>query len=219
MIIIINILNLFIHFFSLEYKNINQKTDSEKILFLNKHKLEISIIKENIFKEILSNQKKNENKKAIKKNGVLEVRLLNNKKIFLKDSKTKSDDIEQIFYTYFGYLKEIDFHVIKVQHYETGEFILINNKTGVQTKIWGIPKISPDKNHLAIASNSFGYDIMPSGIQMWHIQDNKLILEWELKGENWGADKLIWKNKNEFYFEKHFIEDELVQYISIKIDF
>jgi hypothetical protein len=124
-------------------------------------------------------------------------------KLVLKDSLSYSDDVNQVTYKYVGFLKDIEYYIIIAQYYETGEYLLVDYKTGIKNKIWGLPKLSPDKKRIVAASNAIGYDIMPNGIQMWGIQKNgKLKLEWEYKQNQWAPDNVEWASNNTIYVNK-----------------
>jgi hypothetical protein len=182
----------------------NGEDVSDTALFLNEHKILISSISEDEYKKAAQGERLNIDTTLIKKNkDELVLSIAGNKKVILRDSLANSDNTEQVTYNYIGHFKEAGLYVIKVQYYETGEYILINDKTGVKTKVWGEPKLSPDKKHIVCASNAVGYDIMPNGIQMWLIQKGNLNLDWEYKQEQWGPDGIIWENENIFYFTKH----------------
>lgn len=183
----------------------NGKNDvSDSILFLNAHKIRIRSISEDEYKKVAHTEHLNIDTTIVKKNkGELVLSIAGNKKIVLRDSLADSDNTEQVTYNYIGKFKEVGLYIIRIQYYEMGEYMLINNKTGTKTKVWGEPKLSPDKKHIACASNAIGYDVMPNGIQMWVIQKGDLKLEWEYKQEQWGPDGLIWKNEKTLYFIKY----------------
>lgn len=115
---------------------------------------------------------------------------------------TRSDDVDQVVYEYIGLLKRVNMHLIKVKYYEAGEFLLVNAETGTQTKMWGIPKVSPDKKHIIAASNAVGYDMMPNGIQMWSIIGGELQLDWEYNQEKWAPLDIDWISKDKFCLKR-----------------
>ncbi len=180
------------------------KDVSDTVLFLNTHKIQISSISEEEYKKAAQTEPLKIVTTSIKKSkGEIVLSLANNKKVILKDSLAGSDNSEQVTYNFIGHFKEVGLYVINVQYYETEEYLLISDKTGVITKVWGEPKLSPDKKHIACASNAIGYDIMPNGIQIWLVQKDTLKLDWESKQEQWGPMDIIWVTENKFYFTKH----------------
>lgn len=185
----------------------NQKTDQDKkedsILVLNNHKVLLKGITEIEYKKTAKLEQINPDTILVTKiKGDLALDLANNSKIVLKDSLANTDNTEQVTYTYIGYFKDAGFYVIKAQFFETSEYLLINYKTGDKTKIWGKPKLSPNKEYIVASSNSLGYDIMPNGIQMWSIKNSELKLEWEYKQEQWECDEILWANNDTIYFIK-----------------
>ncbi len=163
----------------------------------------MSNISEDKFRKALKVEQKNSDTTSVVKNkGKLIIALANNKKVILKDSLADSDNVEQVIYTYIEHLKDVGFYVIKAQHYETSEYLLINDKTGYKVKIWEKPKLSPDKKHIVASSNSLVYDAMPNGIQMWSLQSGTLNLEWEYKQDEWEPDSIVWAGNSSLYFIK-----------------
>ena len=49
-------------------------------------------------------------------------------------------------YTYLGYAVDFKFHLIRVEYYETTQWLLID-AFGKQTAMWGEPVFAPDKKH------------------------------------------------------------------------
>ncbi|MCX8472289.1 MAG: hypothetical protein ORN85_01435 [Sediminibacterium sp.] len=180
------------------------QSDFDTVLFLNTHEIHINSIREDEYKKAAQTERFIIDNSRIKKNkDKLVLNLTENIKVVLRDSLSNSDNTEQVTYNYIGHFKEVGLYVIIVQYYESVEFLLINDKTGVKTKIWGEPKLSSDNKHIVCSSNAIGYDIMPNGIQMWLIEKDNLILEWVYKQEQWGVDGIIWVKENCFYFIKH----------------
>ncbi len=177
---------------------------SDTVLFFNNHQIYINSISEDEYKKAAQTERINLDISPIKKNnGKLVLNLTGNIKVVLRDSLSNSDNTEQVTYNYLGHFKEVSLYVIIVQYYESVEYLLINDKTGVKTKIWGEPKLSSDNKHIVCSSNAIGYDIMPNGIQMWLIEKDNLKLVWEYKQEQWGVDGIIWVKENCFYFIKY----------------
>jgi hypothetical protein len=163
-------------------------------LLLNKVSVYLSSFSKLEFQKLKSSNKTNYAITSIKKNkNEISLPLKNSKNLILKDSLSKTDNSEQVTYIYKGYLQNIGFYVILAQYYETGEYILINDETGSKKKIWGEPIVSADHKSIVDFSNAVGYDVMPNGIQLWEIQQNKeLKLKWEYQIDHWGADSIEW---------------------------
>ncbi len=177
-------------------RNIDSKEPVFDTIVLNKHTICISPITEFEYNEIKNSHKIDyDTTPIIKTNGVLILPLAKNKKVILKDSLSNTDFVEQVTYEYIGFIKEVDLYIVSAQFYETGEILLINYKTGLKTKMWSIPKLSPDRKRLVAWSGILDYDLMPNGIQMWSIQkDGELKLEWEYTQNKWEPYDVKWTN-------------------------
>jgi len=177
-------------------RNIDSKESVFDTIVLNTHTICISPITELEYNEIRNSYKIDyDTTPIIKTNGVLALPLAKNKKVILKDSLSNTDFVEQVTYEYIGFIKEVDLYIVSAQFYETGEILLINYKTGLKTKMWSIPKLSPDRKHLVAWSGILDYDLMPNGIQMWSVQKNgELKLEWEYTQNEWEPYDVKWAN-------------------------
>jgi hypothetical protein len=209
-------------------KNGNKITEELKIdtLVINNHTLYIDSISEKEYNNRFEAVKiiSYDSTPVKKDKSELILRLEGNKKIVLKDSLSKSDNIDQVTYTYVGFFKTIGFYVVIAQYYETGEYLLINYKTGAMTKVWGLPKLSPNQKRFVCFSDAVGYDIMPNGVQMWEIYPNgELNLEWEYSQETWAPKNIIWANDKSIYVVKSIpdflslTKREETSYISITL--
>jgi hypothetical protein len=80
-------------------------------------------------------------------------------------------------YHYRDYLKEIGFYVCFAALYEGSYYILINDTTGEEFELNGIPKISKDKKRLmsSVYDNDSPYN--DGGLYIWKILNQKIELE------------------------------------------
>ena len=162
------------------------------------HKLIITQLDEKKYKSLknkIKNLRKVKERLISKKNGVICLPLENSTNKIFEDSVI-SENENQISYEYIGYEKALNSYIILVKYYETGEYMLINNKTGKESKLWGLPIISPNQKKVCCYGDALGYDVMPNGIQMYDYSDNNLIKEWEWEIEDWKPESVEWLNNN-----------------------
>jgi len=194
-------------------------------LSINKHTLYIDNITESEFKAV---EKKNEyydSTEIIKRNGVIALNLESKQKLYLRDLLANSDNTNQVTYQYVGFFQKQKFYIVLAQYYETGEYLLIDGRTGKKYKLWGMPKISPKGDLLISSSDALGYDVMFNGIQMWKIEKNgQLNLEWEYKQDQWAPESIDWVNNESFSVVKRIpdylslTKKEERKYIKISIE-
>lgn len=164
------------------------------------NKINITYIREYDYKR--ENKRKNEFKilkgNGLKKNGVLNIRIKNNKLITFKDKIDKKDETNISYYKYIGFIPKLNFHIIQVKYYETGEYIILNAENGKKYYCWGLPNISPSGKKIFCLSGSINYDIMPNGIQIFNINKNQVTKnieyttdKWEPVDGYWGNDRKI----------------------------
>ncbi|MFH1627155.1 MAG: hypothetical protein ABIE47_00340 [Pseudomonadota bacterium] len=65
-------------------------------------------------------------------------------------------------YSYVDYFPSIRSHVVYVQYYEGGDFILINSVSGQKTNVWSMPIASPDSSRFLTAFAAIAYG--PNGL-------------------------------------------------------
>jgi hypothetical protein len=197
------------------------KVNQVDTVTLNSHDLYIDHVSESQYNIVLHSAKNKYDKNSIKKTENKLMLPLSNGMIILTDSLPDSDDVGQITYKYVGFLKEISYYIIMAKYYETGEYIAVNYNNGNKTKIWGLPKVSPDNKHLVVTSSNLYYDIMPNGIQMWEIMETgELKLNWEYQPKDWEPRNAEWASNNDIYILKvtpHGSNNqELKEYIRIR---
>lgn len=120
-----------------------------------------------------------------------------------QDSLVDTDDTDQKMYRIIGEFKGKGITLLSVQYYETGECFLIDNETGKETIVWGIPKLSLDGKYLFIGTCALGYDeIMPNGFQIWELKkNNELKLLHEIREKEWCINEFYWIGKNSLAIE------------------
>jgi hypothetical protein len=123
-----------------------------------------------------------------RKDGRLEISLKSGEVKVFKD--TLSESYTDVAYSFRAYLKAIGYFLIAVQFYEGGGYLMINDNTGKEFFILDLPTISPSKQRLVSSSNYA--EIEDSGIQIWRLTSNEMVLEWSIESADWGAKNAIW---------------------------
>ena len=136
--------------------------------------------------------------------GVTTIKIKNNKTVQFIDPVVKGDGVQD--YDYMFFIPEIDSHLVRCQFYEGGEFILVNNETGVTQEIWTIPSISPEKNRLAVASEDLFPRYDRNGIQIFEIVSGNYIKQFEQELDDWGPDNVRWLSNDAFIVDKYILE-------------
>ena len=174
-----------------------------------------------MYKSILSKpfNRRIKDTSIIKRVGVLRFKLPYGKEVTFKDINSKHEADNKTF-LFKGILNN-RFYIILGKYYDTGEYLLVDKYDGNTTSLWGDPIVSPDGTHLAAFSSALGYDMMPNGVQMFTIDHNKLVPDWEYKIEDWEPEALRWVNTNSLIVTKHIPSDlsktnyEVKEYIKI----
>ncbi len=107
-------------------------------------------------------------------------------------------------YRYRGLLPEIGQHLVQVDLYEGGGWLLVGAATTDQTHVLGPPVVAPDRSGFVATSVDLeaGYD--PNGIQVWSLARGFPRLEWGLDGgDAWGASDAVWIDARTVEFTRH----------------
>ena len=82
-----------------------------------------------------------------------------------------------------GYLLVADlpgqhFFLVSVTHYEGGEFLLIDDRTGRRTEVDAVPAFSPDQKRFLVIAQNEAYGSF-YGLQVWRRDGDAAVLEWQ----------------------------------------
>ena len=134
-----------------------------------------------------------------------EINLLGGDSRTLADSPEENEDFRQ--YEYLYYIEKLGYFVFRINFYEAGQFLLIDDKFGYSRPISGFPVASPDYKHL-IATNAdavAGFEL--NGIQIFGFTDHGM--------------EIFFEKEFEFYepFLPKWMDEKTVQVTLIPVDF
>lgn len=141
---------------------------------------------------------------------------VNDKIIVLQDS-FEEDNPSYICYQYMGEFLSIGLLCFRVDKYEIGTILLINQYTGNSIEFFGEPTLSPKSELMFNASQIMNYDPFPNNIQIWTIKDNQIKLCIEYQLDNWIPEDVKWVNEKTIFFRQRF-EDNSILYAKIDLD-
>jgi hypothetical protein len=152
---------------------------------------------------------------VLRRDAELHIPLLTGDTLVLRDSV--SDTATGVRHSYRAYLPSIGYHVVEVQYYEGGTYLLVNGVSGKTAFSNGVPVVSPDNRRLAAANVDLESGYSPTTVQVWRLEDDSLALEWEhdfLAGgaaadSTWGPSALRWLTPNEIRLAKQYALGEV----------
>jgi hypothetical protein len=130
----------------------------------------------------------------------LTVNLQNNRTVEFTDNSSIDDTYSA--YNYLIFIPEINSHLIYEQWYEGKQYVLVSNETGVTQAVWAIPRISPEKNRLAVANKDLLAGYTPNGLQVFELVSGNYIKQFE-RQLDWGADNPRWLDNAAFSVDKY----------------
>ena len=96
-------------------------------------------------------------------------------------------------YSYYDVVPALDAYVLHAQYYEGDAWLLVSSKNGAQTKISGLPVVSPDKRRFITGSYDLVADYNPNEIVVWKIGGGgSFKKEWKTEPRDWGPTFLEW---------------------------
>lgn len=132
--------------------------------------------------------------------------------IVLTDSLVEIGDPDEREHNYYGQFKKEGFYLVGVRYWESYEFFLINKKTGEQTSLWDFPELSPKLGFFANTSLPYGMEGQTNGLQIWKIDNGKLIKYFEIDQDKWIPFKIYWESEKSLIVQ--VVEKEKFDYFS-----
>lgn len=164
------------------------------------------------------------NEWTILKNDTIRIRTENQKVNFV--SKPNLEENISI-YTYKGFNKNIQFHTVCGQYWETYRCYLIDQKTSKIDTLWTEPIFSPDSRYLISKSMDYGLEGMPNGFQVWHLDKNRNWIKInEMDQQEWIPIEITWLSSDsieiktvtiDHYNEVNWEKDKLTKFDNIKM--
>jgi hypothetical protein len=130
-------------------------------------------------------------------------------KVFTSNPHPTQDD-SYTEYTYTGYLPDIKQYGIYGTYYESTDFLLVDQTTGVATHTWGAPIISPDQKYFLCPSYDLEAQFTANGFQLYSYLNGVITPVGEIELENWGPGQIQWVD-NKTFITEHISLDSAMQ--------
>jgi hypothetical protein len=125
-----------------------------------------------------------------KVNGVISLKCENKIKKIVDKSQPEIDEDVQTF-TYHGQIEFLNKYLIEGSYWESGDFKLIDKKTGIETNAFAeFPHISPDKSHIiCIATNPYDFS---ADLEFYSNKNTKIEHLMSASFKNWIPNEIFW---------------------------
>jgi len=106
-------------------------------------------------------------------------------------------------YAYRYYLNKIGYFVFRIDRFEGGDYILLDDKFGYAMPIYGMPRLAPDLKKLVITNTDDGAGFEFNGIQLMEITDEGIDPEplFEEKIEGFQPFNPVWEDERTVSFD------------------
>ncbi len=132
-----------------------------------------------------------------------QVTLLSGETKNLVNEKGTSDEQEYREYAYRYYLDKIGYFVFRIIGYESGNYLMLDDKFGYAIPISGMPRLSPDKRKILIsnAGGAGGFEF--NGIQLFAITDEGFSQEplFEEELDHYEPMRPVWVDEKTIEFD------------------
>ena len=130
--------------------------------------------------------------KAVRRSGnTLRLRL-ETKTVSLVVNPTESGN-SSVSYSYLGFSRKLNSHILHVQYYEGGAYMVIHQHSGQQAFPSGYPLASPDGKHFLSLSEDMFAGYSPNNVEIWQARSGKFRRvasyepEWGPHSGNWAS--------------------------------
>lgn len=123
--------------------------------------------------------------------------------LLFKDSGEFQSPEEFFRYQLIDFLPDQNYWVIETGGYEWIEWCLVNGKTGSMEIAIASPVPSPDGLRFLCAKEDIVACYIYNGIQIWRLEHDKLVLEFEDVDVPWGPVDVMWLDDSTIDFQKH----------------
>ena len=111
-------------------------------------------------------------------------------------------EAESTIHHYLGYLTDFRCHLLKVDYYETSEYLLID-ATGTQLTLSGEPLFAPDMRHIVATCMGIEYGGgQPNILQLLELRDGSVRQVWFLEPKIWEPYRICWTSVNTLLLSK-----------------
>ncbi|MBM3602217.1 MAG: hypothetical protein FJX22_00330 [Alphaproteobacteria bacterium] len=132
----------------------------------------------------------------IREGDKLSIKILSGKNKIIKDNENEK-------FSFVEYFSSIQYGLLHIHYYEGDTYDLINMKTGNRTNIGGDAILSPNNKRLAIFNCDISSDFSPNIFKILLITPVGFIEEFNSNTDEWGADKIQWKDNKTILFEAY----------------
>ncbi len=116
----------------------------------------------------------------------------NGRIVKLKNINSDGDDME--YFSFAGLNKDINGYVVSRMRYEYYDVLIINKHTGDSLFAIGYPVVSPNKQQFVCVNMDMEAGFTTNGIQLFKIENDMYISVGLRELNNWGPEKVMWKN-------------------------
>lgn len=125
---------------------------------------------------------------------------LETKTVSLVDNPTESGN-SSVSYSYLGFSRKLNSHILHVQYYEGGAYMIIHRHSGQHAFPSGYPLASPDGKHFLSLSEDMFAGYSPNNVEIWQVRSGEFrrVASYEPK---WGPHSGSWASVRRVLIEK-----------------
>jgi len=109
-------------------------------------------------------------------------------------------------YRLVSYLPEQNYWALERMSYEWMDWLVLNGDNGWKKKVISEPWPSPDGSRLYCAMGNLYIEYMENGVQIWRVDEDSLVLEFEDLDVNWEPNRTGWLSDSILTLDKVYYE-------------
>lgn len=117
--------------------------------------------------------------------------------LIFRDCRADSGDM-YVQYVYYGRGPGARGHVLERRFYEGGDWLWIDDSTGVEESLASAPHFAPDSAHFAVANVDLHGSYTPNVFEVWEVRGSRIVRVVDVAlGEQSGARDPVWISSRE----------------------
>ena len=144
--------------------------------------------------------------KAVRRSGNTLRIHLEKKKVSFVDNPADGED-STVYYSYLGLNRKLNSHILHVQYYEGGTYLVINRHSGRRAFPSGYPLASPDGKHFLSLSEDMFAGYSSNNVEIWQVRRGafRRVVNHE---PEWGPHRGNWASVRHALIEKQCYSQE-----------
>lgn len=128
--------------------------------------------------------------------------------VVIRDRAGDEFGVGGVVHTYLGFLPSLEQHLLEIQYWEGGAYLLVDERSGARQPVASVPTPSPDGRRFAVASSGL-VAYSSNALEIWRVAEHGVQLEWQEEfggpagsddakepATDWSPRDVVWTSPN-----------------------